>query len=645
MSASAGREQVVVKQTPRSIVVGTAGHIDHGKTALVGALTGVDTDRLPEEKSRGITIDLGFASLDLTGPGELATRVSFIDVPGHARFVRNMLAGAGGIDAVLLIISAEEGIKPQTEEHLAICSLLGIQCGITVLTKTDAVDAARLSEVERMVQGFLQGTFLAAEPMVSASAFTGAGLDQLRHELTHLSARVPRRSSDFVFRLPLDRSFAVKGFGTVVTGTLMTGSVTAGQEVAIEPGGRAAKVRGIQVHGRQETRADAATRAALNLSHVEAAELQRGLTLVESSSIGAVDTIDAEISLLPGVQPLKHRARIHFHAFATECMASVSLYGYQPVEANTKRLARFRLARPIVLLPGDRFVLRQGSPVTTIGGGMVLDARPLPRLGKKRAKAWLDQLPGMSVEVQLALRVRRRGDSGITDAELTGETGLKVEAIRNLLAGSMQGGSIMPLAGGRLFAREALMAASGAVRQELEKIFREPRRTGVKRSALKSKLNLPVEVVDWAVQQLAQSDVVRVAGDELVPAAKGAGAISHDEKNLAVIESAFRMAGLQSPSPRTLAEELKVDSGEMRRLMTALLREKKLVRLGDDALCMHRDVLEELKANVRSRRGEAMDVGRFKELTGVSRKYAIPLLEYLDQERVTRRQGEQRIVL
>jgi selenocysteine-specific elongation factor len=647
MTASAVGQQTYTGRTTRSIVVGTAGHIDHGKTALIGALTGVDTDRLPEEKSRGITIDLGFASLDLEVPGELPARVSFIDVPGHARFVRNMLAGAGGIDAVLLIISAEEGVKPQTEEHLAICALLGIRCGITVLTKTDAVDVDRLDEVHAKVQQFLRGTFLAAEPLVSVSAFTGAGLDQLRRELALLAARVAQRSSESVMRIPLDRAFAVKGFGAVVTGTLMTGSVTSGQEVAIEPGGRTAKVRGVQVHGRQEARAEAATRVALNLSHVEAAELQRGLTLVEPATVAAVDTLDAEISLLPGAHPLKHRARIHFHAFATECMASVSLYGYQPVEPNSKRLARFKLGRPIVLVPGDRFVLRHGSPVTTIGGGIVLDARPLPWLGKKRTKAWLDQLQGIGMDSQLAARVARRGDLGITIAELTGETGLQSQSIRDFLAGLAQRGSITSLPGGRLFAHEALIAAAGTVRQELEKMFRDPGRAGVKRSALKSKLRLPAEVVDWAVQHLGQSNLVRAAGDELMLAANGAGADSLDfeEKKVAAIEGAFRTAGLQAPSPRTLGEELRIEFGEMRRLMTVLLREKRLVRLGDDALCMHRDVLETLKESVRLLRGQTMDVGRFKELTGVSRKYAIPLLEYLDQERVTRRQGEQRIVL
>jgi selenocysteine-specific elongation factor len=326
-------------------------------------------------------------------------------------------------------------------------------------------------------------------------------------------------------------------------------------------------------------------------------------------------------------------------------MATVSLYGYQPVQHGTKRLARLRLGRPIVLLPGDRFVLRQGSPVTTTGGGVVLDGRPLPRLNKARTQAWLCRLLGATMEEQLALRVARRGMSGITIPELTSETGLKAEAVHGLLTGSIPRGKIDSLAGGRLFSREALSGASAMMRLELERLFRESGGAGVKRSVLKSKLTLPGEIVEWSAHHLEQTNSLRVSGEELLPAERGAGADSLDHENLAAIEHAYRAADLQSPSPTVLAGELNIHPTEMRRLITVLLREKKLVRLGDDALCMHQDALAGLKETVRSRRGQTIDVGVFKQLTGVSRKYAIPLLEYLDSERVTRRQGDQRIVL
>ena len=633
------------EKRPRTIVIGTAGHIDHGKTALIRALTGVDTDRLPEEKKRGITIDLGFASLDLAGPGGFSVRASFIDVPGHARFVRNMLAGAGGIDAVLMVISAEEGVKPQTEEHLAICSLLGIQRGITVLTKADAVDATRLEEVRSSVETFLSTTFLDSEPLIFASVLSGAGLDLLRHELSLLAMRIPERNAELVARMPIDRAFAVKGFGAVVTGTLMTGALTSGQELAIEPGGKTAKVRGLQVHGRAAVKAEGATRVALNLGRVEAAELQRGDTLVEPSMIVAVDIIDAEVTLLPGSGLLKHRARVHFHAFATEYMSMVSLYGYRPVEANSSRLARLRLTRPIVLLPGDRFVLRHGSPITTIGGGVVLDVHPLQRLKKVRTQQWLQEILAANAEEQLALRVARRGTAGITLADLSRETGLKADAINGRLRPLVQSGKLCSLKSGLFLSPGALLEASNAVQGEMDKAFQAGGSASVKRAALRSQVPLHPEVLEWALNHLEQNNQVRISGQELLAPTKYLAANSLDEERLIAVERAYRQAGLEAPLPGNLAAELRIDSAQLRKFITILLRERILVRLGDDSLCVHQTALGSLRESVRSMRGRTIDIAAFKELTGVSRKYAIPLLEYLDRERVTRRQGDLRIVL
>jgi len=642
--AGAALQELRAGREAKTVIIGTAGHIDHGKTALIRALTGIDTDRLPEEKQRGITIDLGFASLELAGPDGLPVRASFIDVPGHARFVRNMLAGAGGIDAVLLVISAEEGVKPQTEEHLAICSLLGIQRGLTVLTKIDAVEPARFSQIQASVERFLSSSFLASEPVIGASAFTGAGVDELRRELGRLAARIGERNPDSIARLPLDRSFAIKGFGTVVTGTLLSGSVETGQELAVEPGGRSVKVRGIQMHGRAAARADAATRVALNLSRVEATELRRGDTLVEASIVTAVDTVDVQVNLLAGASALKHRARVHFHAFATECMATVSFYGQGPMEARDSRLARLRLAHPTVLLPGDRFVLRQGSPSATIGGGVVLDAHPLMRVNKARTQEWLEHFLSAQTEEQLALRVRRRGMAGVTIDELRGETGLKEEAVRAQLARLTQSGKIHSPAAGRVLSRESLLEASAVVRRELERIFRQTGGAGVKRSALKSQVPLRPDVIDSVVRRLEHTGNLRVSGEELLPPGTERAGRSLDQDKLDAIDRVYRKAGLVSPSPGSLAGEMKIDPSEMRRLISVLLREKKLVRLGDDSLCVHQEALAELKEKVRSLSGRSIDVALFKELTGVSRKYAIPLLEYLDRERVTRREGDRRIV-
>jgi selenocysteine-specific elongation factor len=629
----------------KSVVIGTAGHIDHGKTALIRALTGIDTDRLPEEKRRGITIDLGFASLEISAPDGSPVLMSFIDVPGHARFVRNMLAGAGSIDAVLLIISAEEGVKPQTEEHLAICSILGIQRGITVLTKIDAVSQSRLDEVQSSVRQFLSTTSLASSPIVGASARTRHGLDILRRELAELAARIPSRNSDSLMRLPVDRAFTMAGFGTVVTGTLISGSVSVGEELAIEPGARAAKVRGIQVHSRGTVKAEAATRAALNLTRIEAEELQRGDTLVEPASIVAVDTIDAEVTLLRSAPNLKHRGAVHFHAFASECMAAVSLYGYRSLEPGSTGMARIKLSKPIVLLPSDRFVLRNGSPIMTIGGGNVLDAHPLARLNKANSHDWLQRIGRAALDQQLVLRVARRGTSGISVAALSLETGLKANSLRTLLAPALRDERLLLLNDNLLLTTEVMKEAVLLVRRQFEIRTKDALSSGVKRSELRSKTRLTAVIFDQALSVLERDKKLRILSEMLFPPESAAPLSIREQDQLLAVSRAFEKSGLAVPSQSLLATELAIDPAQLRRIITALLRSKTLVRLGDDSLCVHQTALADLKKVIQAFRGQTIDIARFKDLAGVSRKYAIPLLEYLDRERVTRKEGDRRTVL
>jgi selenocysteine-specific elongation factor len=629
----------------KSVVIGTAGHIDHGKTALIRALTGIDTDRLPEEKRRGITIDPGFASLEIPAPDGSPVLMSFIDVPGHARFVRNMLAGAGSIDAVLLIISAEEGVKPQTEEHLAICSILGIQRGITVLTKIDAVSQSRLDEVQSSVRQFLSTTSLASSPIVGASARTRHGLDILRRELAELAARIPSRNSDSSMRLPVDRAFTMAGFGTVVTGTLISGSVSVGEELAIEPGARAAKVRGIQVHSRGTVKAEAATRAALNLTRIEAEELQRGDTLVEPASIVAVDTIDAEVTLLRSAPNLKHRGAVHFHAFASECMAAVSLYGYRSLEPGSTGMARIKLSKPIVLLPSDRFVLRNGSPIMTIGGGNVLDAHPLARLNKANSHDWLQRIGRAALDQQLVLRVARRGTSGISVAALSLETGLKANSLRTLLAPALRDERLLLLNDNLLLTTEVMKEAVLLVRRQFEIRTKDALSSGVKRSELRSKTRLTAVIFDQALSVLERDKKLRILSEMLFPPESAAPLSIREQDQLLAVSRAFEKSGLAVPSQSLLATELAIDPAQLRRIITALLRSKTLVRLGDDSLCVHQTALADLKKVIQAFRGQTIDIARFKDLAGVSRKYAIPLLEYLDRERVTRKEGDRRTVL
>ena len=324
------------------IVVGTAGHIDHGKTALVRALTGIDTDRLPEEKRRGITVDLGFARCDLKSASGATFSLDIVDVPGHRQFVRNMLAGAGGMDAVMLVISAAEGVMPQTEEHLAICGLLGIRRGLVALTKGDLVAEEELESVCAEVRTAIRTSFLRDSAIIPVSAHTGFGMLTLRMALGRLAEQTPLRNHAGLPRLPLDRAFVMKGFGTVVTGTLQSGRISVGQSLTLEPGGKAVRVRGMQRQGRSCTEAFAGSRVAVNLSGIEVSEVRRGDTLVLPSTFQAVDTLDAEIALLSGAPDLSHRARVRLHSFTSETIATVAIYGYRTITSGTTQIVRLK---------------------------------------------------------------------------------------------------------------------------------------------------------------------------------------------------------------------------------------------------------------------------------------------------------------
>lgn len=643
MSRQPAAQPSAASGQPKSVVIGTAGHIDHGKTALIRALTGVDTDRLPEEKRRGITVDLGFASLNMEAADKSPLQLSFIDVPGHALFVRNMLAGAGGIDAVMLVISAEEGVKPQTEEHLAICTLLGIERGITVITKSDAVSAPQLNDVRSDTERFIENTFLssARAPIIAVSAHVGSGIEELKRALVSLAAQIRTRNNGALTRLPLDRAFVMKGFGTVVTGTLIAGTLRNGQRIKIEPGDRAARIRGIQVHGRAEETVHAGTRVALNLAGLEASELRRGDTLVDGSSISAVYMVDAEVSLLPHAA-IKHRARVHFHAHASECMATVFLYKPGAIEPGGAGLVRLKLSKPTVLLPEDRFVMRQGALVTTIGGGRVLDVQPIERQRKAKTHAWLREIRTASLDQQIHLRVARRGTAGLAMSALSVETGINVDALRTIVKTLVEHGRILCIPGDLLLTKDAFDAAVQLVRTEVEKIQQNDT-WELKRSELKSHTRLIAEVFDSAVARLERDKQIAITNELVVPFRAGKQSVGNDR--LAAVSVAYEAAGLATPSPDELAATMNIAPPEMRRLITSLLREKLLVRLGSDSLFVHQRALSELIQEIQALRGQMIDIAGFKNMAGVSRKYAIPLLEYLDRERVTRKQGDLRIVL
>src|SRR5579884_900100 len=477
----------------KSVIVGTAGHIDHGKTALVKALTGIDADRLEEEKRRGITIDLGFAHLELPGANREMSRFGFVDVPGHERFVRNMLAGVGGIDLVLLVIAADEGIKPQTREHFDICRLLAIPRGITVLTKCDLVDAERLAQVQQEVSLFLRGSFLdqARSPMIAVSSHSGVGLDALKKALVQVAEEIAPRNTDAVFRLPVDRVFAMKGFGTVVTGTLISGTIKSDVEVEALPGGLRARVRGIETHGEQATTASAGQRTAVNLAGVEKDALARGDVLTVPGTLAATSKIDAKISLLADACPLKQRSRVHLHTFTAETVAEVVLLERKECAPGSDAYAHLRLAQPILMLPGDRFIIRQFSPVVTIGGGLVLDAFPWAKNQAPGARVdFLRLLETAQPQDALLARVSRRHFRGLSFAEARHETGW-TDGVLDAVSKQLSTQNRLLRLGSRLVASSVFSELQAAALAEI-KAFQEKNRlaSGVGAEQLREKLGI-----------------------------------------------------------------------------------------------------------------------------------------------------------
>jgi selenocysteine-specific elongation factor len=632
----------------KSIIIGTAGHIDHGKTSLVKALTGIDADRLEEEKRRGITIDLGFAHLELNAPSGEKLRLGFIDVPGHERFVRNMLAGVGGIDLVLLVIAADESIKPQTREHFEICRLLSIPRGITVITKADLVDEETLNVVKLEVEDFVRGSFLdtSRSPMVAVSAMTGTGLDDLKNEIAGLAAQIPARDTEAIFRLPIDRVFVMKGFGTVVTGTLIAGTVRKEEELEIFPQRQRARVRGVQVHGAATDQAIAGQRTALNLAGVPIENLARGMTLAPPGLLEPTQRIDVQLALLKESRPLKNRARVHLHAFASETIAEVALYQGNEIKPGSTAFAQLRTEHPLLLLPGDRAILRQFSPVITIGGALVLDAFPLVRHKREVRAAFLQSLATGSREDVLLARISRREKDGLSLSGLVCETGWKPSLLRPLISSLVQQNKII-LAGDFHLSTEAFTRVRNQTLSTLESFHKaNPLVAGISKEELRVKLALQQPIMEAVLAQLVREKKIDVAGEQVRLAGRVVELKDEEARAKEQIEKAFAGAGLKVPLMKEVLAALPVDKARAQKLVTLLLRDRVLVKLADD-LVFHQTALQDLRRILAGYKSTSakIDVGKFKDLTGVSRKYAIPLLEYLDRERVTRRIGDERIIL
>ncbi|MGA8870803.1 MAG: selenocysteine-specific translation elongation factor [Candidatus Acidiferrales bacterium] len=630
----------------KHVIVGTAGHIDHGKSALVEALTGTNPDRLEEEKRRGITIDLGFAFLELED-----VRFGFVDVPGHERFVRNMLAGAGGIDVVVLVVAADESIKPQTREHFDICRLLGIPRGIVAITKSDLVDADMVGLVRLEIEEFVRGSFLEGAPIVPVSARSGAGLEALKKELLRAAHETPSKDVTRRFRLPIDRSFATKGFGTVVTGTLISGSVKVKDEVEIYPMRRRVRVRGLHSGGKAIEQAVAGQRTAVNLQGIDHGDVKRGMVLAPPGIFASTKRVDARITLLPSARPLRNRTQVHFHEGAAETIAKVVLLDRAELAPGESALVQLRLDDEILLLPGDRFILRQFSPVVTIGGGIVVDARPTrhkrndPAVGQ-----FLERVEHGSPEGVLAA-IAEAAPRGLTLEDMVARTGWLEADVRATVKKLVEQKKLRILAEQPLTVapEQALTKTAAAILEAVDRFHKDnPLLPGIPKQELRGRVGKPrPELFEAALGDLAKRQAASVSGD-LVQRAGRAIALSADEARAKeMIEGEFERAGLTVPSVTAVLGKLPVEPARAQKILQILLREKVLVKIADD-LVFHREALAQLRGllvKYSKEKGNRLPITAFKELAGISRKYAIPLLEHLDREHVTRRAGDERVIL
>jgi selenocysteine-specific elongation factor len=630
----------------RSVIVGTAGHIDHGKSALVQALTGTDPDRLKEEKARGITIDLGFAHTTI---GDL--NVAFVDVPGHERFVKNMLAGAGGIDLVVLVVAADESVMPQTREHFDICRLLRVPAGLVVLSKADLADADMIELARLEVRDLVAGSFLEDAPVVPLSARTGAGLGELRAALVEASARVHDRAASSVTRLPIDRVFSMKGFGTVVTGTLVSGSVAVESELVISPGQRPVKVRGVQVHGERRAEVTAGHRCAVNLAGVEVHDISRGQNLVTPGAFVETRVADVAIEVLNGAKPLRQGTRVRFHQGTSEIIGRVGVIDPDTttIASGGHGYARLRLEAPAVLARGDRYILRAYSPPVTIAGGVVLD--PFPPRDRIRSVAAVTRCRALG-EIDdpraAATLIADAGAAGLPLAALVTRIGVD-PAVLDARVRQLTDSGFATAAGDVLVEPSVLARLEAAILSALADHHRaQPLSEGLPREELRSLLfrrGHPA-VFERALEDLTRAGKTTMR-DRVALAAHRLELSPEESRAKDAIERAFREAGLKPPELSALSAELSVSSAVAERVLRLLQKQKVLVRL--ETLWFHDEALKRLKADVTALKtggvAERIDVATFKERFGVTRKFAIPLLEYLDRERVTRRAGDSRIVL
>lgn len=630
----------------KQIILGTAGHIDHGKTSFIRALTGIDTDRLKEEKRRGITIELGFAAFELPD----GQHIGIVDVPGHEKFVKNMVAGAGGIDIVAMIIAADEGVMPQTREHLDICSLLDIQHGVVVLTKMDMVDEELLELVMEDVREFTENTFLENAPILPISSVTGEGMPALIETLQRLCAEMAPRTPGGLFRLPVDRVFSMKGFGTVITGTLISGDIRTGETIEVYPSRITARIRGIQVHNHSVEEAVAGMRTAINFQGLEKESVRRGDILARPETLESSYMVDVHMRYLPDNQkPLKNRTRVRFHSGTSETMANLILLDRDELIPGEEAPVQLRLETPVTVIKDDRFVIRSYSPVRTIGGGRIL--HPVPRKHKRFDTETLDGLENIrqgNLQTMLSFQIQQAGYQGHSFAELLLTSHLPEKQLNNELQTLLSQKTIIQMdKKKRIYLHQHIFdKLTKTIQTELARYHEDnPLKQAMSREELKSKLppgvdprlfNLIVNRLIKTEQLVQDEDTVRLAHHHV--------ALRMDEETAKQkILDIYRNAGLKPPTFGELVKILEMDESTLRDVLQLLIEDKRMVKVKKD-LFFHTEALNALQKRLMDflEENEEMTTPQFKEMTGVSRKYTIPLIEFFDSQKVTIRVGDNR---
>jgi len=631
----------------RHIIVGTAGHIDHGKSALIRALTGTDPDRLKEEQARGITIDLGFAHLDM---GDV--QVGFVDVPGHEKFVKNMLAGVGGIDFVLLVVAADESLMPQTREHFDICRLLGVTSGIVVVTKTDMVDEEMVELVTEEVRDAVKGSFLENSDIIPVSSKTGEGIDRLKAAIHDLGINIRQRPANRLLRLPIDRAFSIRGFGTVLTGTLTSGEIQKDQEIELVPGGLTAKVRGVQVHGEMTGRAISGQRTAVNLQGVDLAAVERGMVVTVSRTFRATQILDVRLSMLADAKPLKHLVKVRFHQGTKETLARVALIGQDIIAPGETSYAQLRLDDPVFCLHGDAFIIRRFSPTITIGGGLILHPNPSKHKSTDlNAVEALRKLDGSDIKEKIPVLLSVAAKRAIDLKELNSLLGLPVDEILRVCRELSEAKKLvmLPASSPVLILLSVVDSLNKSTLSQIAEFHKEnPLQKGLSKEELRKRFydDLPLEVFRYCLDGLVEKRRIMFLDEAVSLYGRETRLSAESEKVRVMIEEALKKADIQPPALAELQDELDADPEEIKRIFFWMIKEKQLVKIAEDLVYL-RTTLDEIKRRIKEKfaPGAKLGVPDFKDVFGITRKHAIPLLEFLDREKFTRRLGADRVIL